>query len=153
MINGRTWVCCCSSSTFRHGPSLLASDDDQVEFWTQLRSADGQRMLKRADGSEDLALRGFWEGLPAPTVALRMLRQDGRAQAHGYAVELKTPVPPTFVHRAELDETSHRSSPRGRRPGSASERRKGGVQLREQLHAKTGVARNSKAAKHLQPLS
>eukprot|EP01044_Picomonas_judraskeda_P042508 COSAG03_NODE_21912_length_297_cov_1.787879_1_plen_55_part_10 len=36
-----------------------------VEFWTQLRSADGQRMLKRADGSEDLALRGFWEGLSA----------------------------------------------------------------------------------------
>lgn len=143
MINGRTWVCCCAHSAFRYGHNLVASltgDTREVEFWTQLRSADGQRMLKRSDGSEDLALRGFWEGLPAAAVALRMLRQEGRAEAHGYTVDV---VPPSRV--------DHKSSPRGRRLGSA--RRAGGGPLREQLHAKTGITRNSKATKQLEPLS
>ena len=58
---------------------------ERSEFWTQLRNKDGQRQIKRADGSEDLPLRCFWEGLPAPTIALRMLRESGRASEFGYA--------------------------------------------------------------------
>ena len=96
-------------------------------------------MLKRSDGSEDLALRGFWEGLPAAAVALRMLRQEGRAEAHGYNVGV---VPPSRV--------DHSSNSRGRRPGTG--RRTVGGPVREQLHSKTGVTRNSKATKQLEPL-
>ena len=64
-VNGRTWVCCTQSSRSQKGgllAALLRGSDATKEFWTQLRSADGQRNIKRADGSEDLALQGFWEG-------------------------------------------------------------------------------------------
>ena len=74
---GRTWVCCHLLSGAQYGHT-------SIEYWTQLRSADGQRQLKRADGSEDLALRNHWEGLPAPRVAFRYLRQSKLAAAYGY---------------------------------------------------------------------
>ena len=62
-VNGRTWVCCTHSSRMTQRSclaALLRGPDATNEFWTQLRSADGQRNIKRADGSEDLALQGFW---------------------------------------------------------------------------------------------
>ena len=69
-VKGRTRVCCTLNHAVGDG-----------ECWITFRSEDGQRQIKRSDGSEDRALQGFWEGLPQASVALRTAAQDRPRQA------------------------------------------------------------------------